>query len=579
MSIFSSIRGPRVKRTSFNLSHHWCGTLPFGKLVPFLCQDVVPNDKFYISSEVLVETFPMLADIYSQVDVKCEYFFVPNRLIMDGWEDFITGGPDGSNSSIVPQVVAPTFDVDASHLYGTLWDYFGMPINKDSANNVVFDTMRMPIALPFRAYRKIWNDWYRNENLQDELALNPTDFDATIQVFERNWKKDYFTSALPFVQRGPTPLIQVTGSDVSFEGSLESPFGPLIEGESKTTSIVDPVMSTDWTSAIPNVFFISSYGGQSFVQNISRSEDGKEVLGDTFFRLSDSFAPGYYRISPGSATGTVQVTPIGSGTYSSATLNGNMNGLSFDINELRRVNAVQRWLERNARAGARYVEQIASHFGVRVPDYRLQRSEFIGGTTQPLRISSIMQTNTPSAEPTYTDALGYEAGKGISSGITKKRKYRVPEHGWIIGLVSIVPRAFYNQGLDKKFMRYDRFDYYFPEFAHLGEEPVYNQELFYGEESDPSDPSTFGYQSRYASYKWQKSAFTGDFRDSMNFYTLGREFSSLPQLNSSFIQLDSNYSNLNRVFSVPSNPRPFKVYINNHVLARRPMPKYGTPKL
>lgn len=579
MSIFSSIRAPRIRRTRFNLSNDWAATVPFGKLIPFFCTDVVPGDNFKMTAEVLVETFPMLADIYGQIDVKTEYFFVPNRLLMDDWESFITGGPDGNNASaFIPRVPAPSFDVDAANLYGTLWDYFGLPIIPDASHNVQFDSERMPIQLPFMAYRKIWNDWYRNENLQDETVLQQSSFDSIIDPLYRNWKKDYFTSALPFVQRGPTPLVQVGAQGV--QGSLNvtgADFEVGNTGDTDTFTVIE-----GWTSQsdvpLGSVVRVVASGEDNF-ELYTIEQDSPTIIGTFPKSLNRSImSNGIYAVANNDGNVALQRIPV-SGEGNISFDQGTLAGLSFDINELRRVNAVQKWLERNARAGARYVEQIASHFGVRVPDYRLQRSEFLGGTSTPMSISSIMQTNTPSGTPTITDSLGYEAGKGITSGVARRRSYRVPEHGWIIGLLSIVPKAWYNQGIERKWIRYDRFDYYFPEFAHLGEEPVYNQELYWEPESNPEDPSTFGYQSRYASYKWQRSQFCGDFRETMKFWTLGRDFNKRPSLNKEFIQLDPNYSDLNRIFSVPSNPRPFRVLVRNHVLARRPMPKYGTPSL
>lgn len=602
MSIFNSIKAPKIKKTTFNLSHNYVGACSFGKLIPFCCLETVPGDRFKLRSEVLVESFPMLADIYGDIDVKTEYFFVPNRLLWDKWEDFITGGEDGTLEPVVPRLYKATSKVptfaksDNTHigLQGTLWDYFGLPINPvDDVNYpmpddtvVILNTDFMPSALPFYAYRKIWNDWYRNENIQDEIPakaaanINDNYFENLIYPLYRNWRKDYFTSSLPFVQRGVSPLVQVSG-----EGTLT--FGPNAPSEVKNylgnTSIL-PASSFTPSSPyalddiVSGIFYINS-SGEMMATEFSGGQisPSATVKYGAFTGISPNEEGLVYISRPENTS--YEITPI-VGDISQLTAVDqeiSLDGIGFDINELRRVNSVQKWLERNARAGARYIEQIASHFGVTVPDYRLQRSEFLGGSTQPVRIGQVMQQNTPSGEPTLTDSLGYQAGRASTGMTSRTIKYTCLEHGFIIGLMSIVPRAQYFQGMDKMWMRSNKFDYYFPEFAHLGEQDVSNLELLY---TDNDNPGTFGYQSRYSEYKWHRDVIVNRFRNDMFYYTLRRNFNYGMALSNDFVSLGTPSNNtLNNIFSVPSNPEPFRFYIKNLIKAKRPMPKYGTPKL
>ena len=500
MSIFNSVHVKKPKLTTFNLSNKYIGNVGFGALIPFMTHEMNPGEKFYFSSEVLIESFPMLASIYGDIDVKLEYFFVPNRLLWNQWEEFITGGEDGLFSSRPPIFSDGDKNgvLDAESVNSKLWDYLGLPLNpiNGEPNKYFYDSDNPVLLFPFNAYRRIWNEWYRNENIQEELSYFDTDTDVSdIPAFDdintllyRNWRKDYFTSSLPWVQRGVAPLVQVDGSLAEIKG-----FDVAIT-DGKSIQLInndfDPQLNIDvpnnyssWPSGL--VYFdgkekafclldsVGSAGGASpdFVMNrvpsiylTDEAVSSKRIEEGYYFITSNNSDDGF-------DISKAKVTP-------SSENNVDIQGLNFDINELRRTSAVQRWLERNARAGGRYIEQIASHFGVVVPDFRLQRSEFIGGITQPVRIGQVLQTDTPTNEPTLTDALGTPAGQASSGLFSGKRRYKALEHGWLMGLMSIVPRAEYYQGTPKKFTRVDRFDYYFPEFAHLGEEVVKKSEIY-----------------------------------------------------------------------------------------------------
>lgn len=608
MSIFNSVRVKKPKLTTFDLSNKYVGNVGFGALIPFMAHEMNPGEKFRFSSEVLIESFPMLASIYGDIDVKLEYFFVPNRLLWSKWEEFITGGDDGLFNSRPPIFSDGDLNsfLDAQSVKSKLWDYLGLPLNPiNGVSDKYFYDNNNPVTLfPFNAYRRIWNEWYRNENIQEELPYFDADVDLSdISSFDdintllyRNWRKDYFTSSLPWVQRGVAPLVQVDGSLAEIKGfdvSITDGKGLQILNSDLDSSI-NPDISLNYPSWPSGLVYYDSTE-KAFCLLDSNGTAGGSSQNFSMNRLptlyltneaasSRGLEDGYYFISSNNSDDgfdvcKAHITPSSDSSF-------DIQGLNFDINELRRTNAVQRWLERNARAGGRYIEQIASHFGVVVPDFRLQRSEFIGGITQPVRIGQVLQTDTPTDEPTLIDALGTPAGQASSGLFSGKRRYKALEHGWLIGLMSIVPRAEYYQGTPKKFTRVDRFDYYFPEFAHLGEEVVKKSEIYtYPWKTDGYD-DTFGYQSIYSSYKWERNYVVGDFRDSLRYWTLARDFGVQSNnartfgLNEDFVSLGSpSNDTLRNVFSVPSNKKPFRFYVKNHVKAKRPMPKYGTPRL
>lgn len=242
---------------------------------------------------------------------------------------------------------------------------------------------------------------------------------------------------------------------------------------------------------------------------------------------------------------------------------------TLTINDLRRATRLQEWLERNARAGSRYIEQIFAHFGVRSSDARLQRPEYLGGSKQPIVISEVLNT----ASTGQGDPLGQMGGHGVSVGNNYAFNKFFEEHGVIIGIMSILPRTAYMQGIPRMFSKFDKFDYYFPEFAHLGEQEVKNRELFENWVDSTGD-GTFGYQSRYAEYKFKESSVHGDFRDNMNYWHMARIFDTPPALNEGFVSADPTQ----RVFAI-TDPEIDKVYLQlyNDVKAIRPMPVFGTP--
>lgn len=555
----NSIALKRHRRNTFDLSYQWMGDVNLGTLTPVLCKEVVPADTFTIKDEVMVRFDPMLAPILSNVNVFIHYFFVPNRLLWDNWENFITGGPDGT---LAP--VPPSFQPSAENLcpHGTsadfddllgpnsLADYLGVePLSSSTFSQ--YDE-RNPIIslLPFKAYHKIYNDYYRDQNFTSEVDLQTSmsgvvidnsDDELNSHLFElqnRCWEKDYFTSALPWTQRGV---------------QMSIPF-----------PVDVPV------SGVLNLF---PYDDQA--ERIAKQSEVSSTNNGVYTRASanttDSF--NFWLNSQNSGQNAFKVVPYENSDDSLAARGTNEGAPT--INDLRAAMRIQEWLERNAVGGSRYIEQIYAHFGVKSSDARLQRAEYLGGGRVPCVVSEVQQTSESGTTP-----LGELGGHGLAVGQSIKFKSFFEEHGFVIGILSIMPRSMYCNGINRMFLRRDKFDYFWPNFAHLGEQAIYNCEVKANQTSSDSF-GEWGYQSRYAEYKFSPGEVHGTLRTNRSYWHFGRNFNSLPNLNESFVTLTEGESGTleTRVFPNGNDSNPFTVLIFHNFLAKRQMPRFGTPML
>jgi len=508
-NLFNSIKLQRPKKNVFDLTHDVKLSAEMGNLTPILTLECVPGDKFDIGCESLIRFAPMIAPVMHRMDVSMHYFFVPNRILWDNWEKFITG----NDEVVYPYINYRNGYVDQPETIAAqsvkFMDYMGVPpraLNSDPL------TQQQINALPFAAYQCIYNEYYRDQNLIPPVNYKLNDGDNSTVSWEVNaeltklrkraWEHDYFTASLPFAQKGAAVDIPL--------GTITTPY-----------------------------------------QKIQGSGGGPDVV---------------------SVAGTYDVdsapTPLGPGLYAPGTT---AEVEPTTINDLRRAFRLQEWLEKNARGGTRYIESILTHFGVKSSDKRLQRPEYITGVKSPVVISEIVNTTGQS------DGLaqGNMAGHGISVSSGRSGSYYCEEHGYIIGVMSVMPKTCYQQGIPKTFLKNDNLDYFWPSFAHIGEQAVTNNEIF-AYTSVAED--TFGYVPRYAEYKYMPSRVAGEFRETLDYWHLGRKFDTQPALSGEFVSCEPT----KRIFAVLEGPGSeatdtLYCHVLNKIKAVRPMPKFGTP--
>lgn len=536
MSIFTKVPMKRPPSNVFNLSHEWKGSISLKKIYPILCMECVPGDNINLQSTLMSRFAPLVAPVMHNASVYTHFFFVPNRLVWpddgsdSGWENFITGGENGTANPTFP-----TFTLgDTQYANYPLLDYFGIPDPNGSTELIS--------AIPFAGHTMVHNEYYRDQNLApvklaDKLVdgSNDPDMGQMCRIHDRSWMHDYFTSALPWTQRGPEATIPLgstadltwTGNSLVFENG---------------TGLSDPslIQRTDGTS----------FSADDVTFNASTGSPGQAAL-----RIAGTTA----KID---VTAHTSIDPNVQVDLSSAT--------AASINDLRNAFRLQEFLENNARGGSRYTEVIYAHFGVRNPDARLQRPEFLGGAGNPIQFSEVLQTSSTDA----TSAQGNMSGHGISVGGNKRVKYYVKEHGYIFGYVSVMPKSSYFQGIPKHFMKFDKFDYYWKEFAHLGEQPILNKELYLADDGENDD--VFGYTPRYAEYKYLPSTVHGNFRTTEKYWTMVREFATRPYLNDQFL---ANDDGINRIFADTETEDQVYLRVFHQIKARRPMPYFGRPTL
>lgn len=531
MSIFDQTGALHPRRTAFDLSHERLFTCEAGGLYPCCLIDCVPGDTFKISQQILLRMQPQAAPLMETLTMFAYFHFVPYRLLEKEFEDFISGGKEGTYEGELDTFDPANYDEDCGK--GTLWDYFGFPVNKlfkgvAGEEIVQFTSLEKedrPLALPWKAYNMIYNTYFRDENLQDEVDL------MNNKVLNRAWKKDYFTSALPWQQRGIAPSIPLTGeAHIALKNTL-SEEQIAIWKEHEENRMVAGTMTVQ----------SDTWGDEKSQQKINiRSNNG---------------APTQF-ISEGTANikgqPYVDVSTIG----------------TFDVSDLRLITQIQKWMERNARGGIRYTEFLGQHFGVAPSDARLDRPEYIGGLKAPIVVSEILQTSESGETP-----QGNMSGKGLGAGQDFIGTYHVEEFGLIMGIFNIMPRPKYQQGILRNWTKRTRFDYYFPEFQNLSEQAIHEREIFLTGDKVANE-KVFGFQGRFDEYRIMQNSVHGDFRDILNYWHMGRIFKQAPNLNEDFIKCEPTKRN----FLVQDEP-PYLVQMVNQITAIRPLPYMAEPGL
>ena len=501
-NIFNSILVKKPGSSKQNLSHTYLGETTFGRLVPVLYEDMVPGDRIRtLGSEVMVKFQPILAPLYARMNCRIDYFFVPYRLLWDGWTQFISPGSNiVGDHTTDPQRVMPTIGIDTFRSFdlslNSLADYFGLPVDyvNDGITYQAFWPDRETVAFPFSAYNMIWNFYYRNQSLQEDLPYKLVDGRNDNVEFcklrYKNWERDYFTAALPWSQKSLSDVqIPFTGrGPVNYKGSTDGFEPTWVDGNGDRIRL----------KAIGNNGAIPSYSAYG--------QANTEVF----------FPQGKAEYNPGNS------------------LEAEITSGGITVNELRRLTNVQHWLEVAATAGSRYKESILALFGVHTPDYRLDQPEYLGGGVIPVVVNTVLQNS----ESTENSPLGNYAGYGIARGYAISKKYRVEEHGCLIGIASFMPRSQYSQGFPRAFAQKDITDYYFPQFQHLGEQELHNYELYAYQEQGLKD--TFGYLPRYAEKKYHPSTIHGNFRTNLSYWHMGRLFSARPSLNEIFVSSENS---------------------------------------
>lgn len=569
-TLFTSVKTPRVPLNRFDLSFDRIGTFKMGKLYPIICKEMLPGDRFRVRTDSLVRTMPLSSPAFGRLRMYIHYFFVPNRLVWDNWEDFITGGESGEDTHVPPYVAWNNLSIanlsgyasagpDDSIIYrpeNGLVAAFGLPVQPSSGNtdtigkvNGISTTTPVSI-LPFRAYRLIWNEYYRDQNIDDELPID-SDVDGEYKfpfnysseayrgsifgdLLSRRWLKDYFTSALPTPQRGPDVQLPIVGEGGTIQA--DGPLKLMIQNE-----------GTGGTTTTSSVFTPDLNVGLGNTTGIGISSSVNDQ-----FPVEKDHTDLMYASGLTTAGGSV---------------------VAATINDLRRAIALQRFYEISARAGSRYIETIMGHFHVRSSDARLQRPEYLGGGVTDINIGEVLQTSATD----QTSPQGNMAGRGFGVGRSNQCTYRAEEHGYLFGIMSIIPEPYYFQGIDKDWTRQSRVDYYWPSFAHLGEQEIDKSELCVGDLNSGVDQygKLFGYAPRYAEYKFSKNVITGLLRGSLANWTFARSISS-PNLNAAFLEVPQ----VNNPFAVRDEETDkFIIWFSNDIRALRPMPFFGTPSI
>lgn len=578
MNIFEKNPVAPVHWSNFNLSHEWKGSADMGYLFPIDCVEMLPNDRIRKNTEAFIQFAPMVYPPMQRIDCKIYHFFVPNRILWKYWQKFIYDGKTDTQpaKNTLPINNGAGFNQFGSRYFGlgSLADYLGFPVQQFVNVNFQAQTKQRIDLLPFAAYQKIWNDYFRDENLEEDiwseeedpdtqrtslywnfynhrgdiLSRNPDLLANLFSLRKKAWEKDYFTSALPEPQMGEPVPVQVSTADAEIKVGepYRLPLRTDFAGISQQDAVAVPTLRTNRTDDILRIYHLETNGDEDLI--IKDVHGNKNV---------------FTEMRPGDAL------PLSIGN------------LSFTISDLRLASAIQRMQEALARGGHRYKEAMITMYNQITPDFRLDRPEFLASATIPVQVSAVAQTSSSES----TSPMGSLAGRAVTVGGNNYFRYHAQEHGFLMTLACIIPRTAYSNGLSRMWTRLDRYDYHNPFFENLGDQAIKNREIFFhpiDPSNDPINEGDFGYAPRFSEYKYIPSSVHGDFLKTLDFMTLTRFFDRTPVLNRDFIKPDD--PTVNRAFAVVDD----EGYNNiNHLYCtfyhdmkmRRPMQKNPIPKL
>ena len=526
---FSMIPSVNIPRSVFDRHHQVKTTLDSGYLVPFYVDDVLPGDTFTCDSTLFARMSTPITPVMDNVFMETFYFYVPNRLLWDNWQRFCGEVIDPNDPNETHDFLVPTISSGSNGFeVGSLSDYFGLPVN---VPNITVD------SLWHRAYALIYNSWFRDENLQSPLDVPLGDGPDDVTKFplmKRGKRHDYFTSALPWPQKGEPISIGLAGNAPVF-------------GESPLNMWNYDSTSTAKTSG--RLYAVNAFSGGGGASQLGVSTTAGTSVGNSFGVVPSSLGE-----SSGLYADLSDITAV-------------------TINNLRMAFQLQRLLEKEARGGTRYTEILRSQFGVVSPDARLQRPEYLGGSHSRIHFNPVQQTSATDETSPQGNLTAFALGSSSSRGFSKS----FVEHGVIIGLVNIRADLTYQQGINRMFSRRTKYDFYWPSLAYLGEQAVLNKEI-YAQGTDEDD-EVFGYQERWSEYRYKPSIITGKMRSgipgSLDIWHLAQKFDSLPALNADFIEENPP---IKRILAVQNEPE-FLLDVDIRLKCARPMPVYSVPGL